>query len=185
MNKIKDGKIAGFLVTDISQGEQEFEFKEGDMVGKRRYTKYTIKLTHDARTSKAEDYASQYDPSTPLVLTIKAYVNQTTRSGCDKTPEKWRGTFGGSFVPWERFAFILRQSGYVNKDSKFPLPGQVFVRLGLNSSADNYPKEFGGKELLDSQRLALEQLDTLFAAPAISQPLDTKEETGLDKMMGM
>lgn len=180
MNRLKDGVIAGFRVTEIKTYNADIETQDQStgMIRKTTWTKIQVRLTHDASLtmSQKDPYAVEnIDPAHPLVLNLHTFlVPQQAIDGvaqmprpADKAPSSDKMRW--AFIKYDTFQKILHYGGYIPKSKpvqKFPLPGAVFIECAL-SGGNNYPRKIGGPDLIEEKRVAQEEmtecLDAIFS----------------------
>lgn len=191
MNRLRDGVIGGFRVSEIKSFLVPIEAQNPGtgMIDSQDWTKVQVKLTHDATqdmsVSQKEAYAvATVDPSRPLVLTLHTFlipqpaidgVAQQPRQA-DKAPSSDRMRW--AFIKYETMQKILTFGGYVPRSKppqRFPLPGVVFIECAL-SGGNNYPRRIGGPDIIDEKRKQIDEmtltLDSIMLDTGTDKPED-------------
>lgn len=175
MNKLRDGKVGGFRVAEITTKGQDVEVSDGQGgLTKKTYTQFTFRLVHDARTNNESDFATSYDPSQPLKFTLRGFLDDRGK-GVEHCPDrqKW------SFLKWETVVRMLSLAGYQRgQKNAFPLPNIVYMKLAL-SGTENYINAIGGADLKDESDAACKVLDFAWDAA----PVGDSNSSGLDSAL--
>lgn len=191
MNRLKDGVIAGFRVSEIKtfQAEVEAQSPVDGMIHVVNWTKIQVTLTHDASQpmSQRDPYAvASVDPARPLVLKLHTFLipqDNGRPTPAQKAPSSDKMRW--AFIPYETVQKILKYGGYVPRSEpkqRFPLPGTVYMETAL-SNGNNYPRKIGGPEIIDEKRIQQEEL-ALSLDAICGMGEGAQEGTGeLDKIM--
>lgn len=166
MNRLKDGVIAGFRVSEIKtfQAEVEAQSPTDGMIHVVNWTKIQVTLTHDASQlmSQKDPYAvASVDPARPLVLKLHTFLIPQANgrpTPAEKAPSSDRMRW--AFIKYDTIQKILKYGGYIPRSvpqQRFPLPGTVFMETAL-SGGNNYPRKIGGPEIIDEKRIQQEEL---------------------------
>lgn len=196
-NRLKDGIVAGFRVSEIKSFSQDVEVTNAQtgMIENVPWTKVQVKVTHDASQpmSNRDCYAvANVDPARPLVLALHTYL--IPKNPIDGVPQRPSPAESAPSSDKMRWAFIkhdtmmkiLKHSGYVPKSNppqKFPLPGTVFIEVAL-SKGNNYPRSIGGEEIIAEKAAQRAELDDNLSS-IMEMAIDTSATNGADDLSSL
>lgn len=207
---LKDGTVAGFLVSQIKNHPIIMEFNDkvrGELVH-ANHTKIVVSLVLDAGTIKQSDYLKGPDPSKPLtfdlhtLLRVPPAINGVPQKSVplDKDPSD-DFVVRARFIKYADMTRLLKLAGYQKKaKNNYPLPGHIYmpVTLGGANGTTNYPTfkdgfvYFGGEEIVESiaqERAALSEIlddivDGDVGSVTESSPIDYDDEDEITGYIG-